>query len=74
MATANSNARVQRHRDGLRKAGLCPIQIWAPDTRLPGFAEKCRRQVHLVTDADSTDVNMPTFIEEALQDIEGWTE
>ena len=36
--------RVQRHRAGLRAAGLRPIQIWVPDTRRRGFAAECRRQ------------------------------
>ena len=36
--------RVQKHRQTLRRAGLRPVQIWVPDTRRPGFAEKCRRQ------------------------------
>ena len=36
--------RVKKHRDGLRGAGLRPIQIWVPDTRQPGFAAECRRQ------------------------------
>ena len=29
------NARVQKHRDALRAAGLRPVQIWVPDTRGP---------------------------------------
>lgn len=36
--------RVQKHRAGLRAAGLRPIQIWVPDTRRRGFAAACRRQ------------------------------
>jgi len=36
--------RVQKHRDGLRAAGLRPLQIWVPDTRRRGFAAECRRQ------------------------------
>lgn len=36
--------RVKHHRDGLRAAGLRPLQIWVPDTHRPGFAEECRRQ------------------------------
>ncbi|NBU58867.1 MAG: DUF3018 family protein [Betaproteobacteria bacterium] len=43
MALAEVNARVQKHRDALRRAGLRPVQIWVPDTRLPGFAEECGR-------------------------------
>ena len=28
--------RVQKHRAGLRKAGMRPVQIWVPDTRREG--------------------------------------
>jgi hypothetical protein len=41
---SGTSARVQKHRDALRAAGLRPIQIWVPDTRRPGFADECRRQ------------------------------
>ena len=40
--------RVQKHRAGLRAAGLRPVQIWVPDTRLPSFADECRRQSRLL--------------------------
>jgi len=36
--------RVRKHRAALRAAGLRPVQIWVPDTRLRGFAAECRRQ------------------------------
>jgi hypothetical protein len=38
------SARVQKHRQALRAAGLRPIQIWVPDTRRRGFVAQCRRQ------------------------------
>jgi Protein of unknown function (DUF3018) len=41
---SNTAARVQKHRQALRAAGLRPIQIWVPDTRRRGFAAECRRQ------------------------------
>lgn len=44
METTRVNARVKKHRDALRMAGLRPVQIWVPDTRRPDFAEECRRQ------------------------------
>ena len=47
MGTNNANTRVQRRRAALRQAGLRPVQIWAPDTRRPDFAEECRRQCRL---------------------------
>ena len=74
MATANVNARVQKHRDALRMAGLRPVQIWVPDTRRPDFAAECRRQSLLVAQADSVDTDMQDFMDEALADIDGWIE
>lgn len=74
MATANINARVQKHRDALRMAGLRPVQIWVPDTRRPDFAAECRRQSLLVAQADSVDTDMQDFMDDALADIDGWIE
>lgn len=74
MANNDVNARVQKHRDSLRMAGLRPIQIWVPDTRRPDFAKECRRQSLLVSQADKTDKATQGLIAEALEDIEGWTE
>ena len=51
--------RVQKRRAALRAAGLRPVQIWAPDTRAPGFAEECRRQSRLVAEADLITVAFP---------------
>ncbi len=74
MATMPVNARVQKHRDALRMAGLRPVQIWVPDTRRPNFAEECRRQSRLATQADMADTGMHCFMDEALADVDGWTE
>ena len=74
MATANINARVQKHRDALRMAGLRPVQIWVPDTRRPDFAAECRRQSLLVTQADSVGADMQDLMDDALADMEGWVE
>jgi hypothetical protein len=74
MGTTHVNARVQKHRDTLRMAGLRLVQIWVPDTRRPGFAEECRRQCLLVAQADSADTAMHQFMDEALADVDGWTE
>ena len=68
------NSRVQKHRDALRMAGLRPVQIWVPDTRRPDFAEECRRQCRLVADADTSDTDLQHLTEEALADVEGWTD
>lgn len=68
------NARVQRHRAALRKAGLRPVQIWVPDTRREGFAAECRRQSRLVARAErlGSEEARP-LLDEALADLDGWT-
>lgn len=74
MAKTNLNARVQKHRDALRKAGLRPVQIWVPDTRRPDFAEECRRQSRLAARADMADMDTQICMDEALADVDGWTQ
>ena len=74
MATAHVNQRVQKHRDALRMAGLRPVQIWVPDTRRPDFAEECRRQSRLAAETDKADADLQHFMDEALADVDGWTE
>ncbi|CAI08016.1 conserved hypothetical protein [Aromatoleum aromaticum EbN1] len=74
MANTPVNARVQKHRDARRRAGLRPVQIWVPDTRRPDFAEECRRQSRLAAEADMADTDMQHFMDEALADVDGWTE
>lgn len=44
----SSRDKVRSHRERLRKQGLRPIQIWVPDTRLPGFAAEAHRQARAV--------------------------
>lgn len=73
MTNTNSNARVQKHRDALRMAGLRPIQIWVPDTRRPDFAEECRRQCLLVARVDTSDAELPHLMDETLEDLDGWS-
>ena len=74
MAVRPVNARVQKHRDALRMAGLRPVQIWVPDTRRPDFAAECRRQSRLVAKADMADTDMQHFMDEALANVSGWIE
>jgi len=71
---ANVNARVQKHREALREAGLRPVQIWVPDTRRPGFAQECRRQSLLLAQADQKDQDMQDLMDAALADIDGWAQ
>ncbi|TAL96695.1 MAG: DUF3018 family protein [Paraburkholderia sp.] len=62
--------RVKAHRQGLRAAGLRPIQIWVPDTRRSGFAEECARQSRVVSGSKS-ETRMLDFIEQAA-DLDDW--
>lgn len=72
MGSLSVNQRVQKHRDGLRMAGLRPVQIWVPDTRRPGFVEECHRQTLLAAKADSADQAIQQFMDESLADVDGW--
>lgn len=74
MSTSTSNARVQRHRDALRQAGLRPVQLWVPDTRSPDFAQECRRQSLLASQADAADAALVPLMDAALADVDGWTD
>jgi hypothetical protein len=64
------SARVQKHRQALRAAGLRPIQIWVPDTRRRGFAAECRRQSLALRD-DPHERETLKWLEEAA-DRRGW--
>ena len=73
---AEVNARVQKHRDALRMAGLRPVQLWVPDTRRPDFTAQCRRQSRLAAQAeiaDLADTDLQQVMDDALADIDGWT-
>ncbi len=67
---ASGAERVKRHRDGLRRAGLRPVQIWVPDTRRPGFAEECRRQSLKLRD-DPREREALDWLG-SIADVEGW--
>ena len=71
MPTSVSH-RVRKRRDALRAAGLRPVQIWVPDTRRPGFAAECARQIALVNAADARDPELDRFLEAAAASVEGW--
>jgi hypothetical protein len=55
MATSSnsrpSRDKVKAHRDRLRRQGLRPIQIWAPDTRTPEFKVAAHLQSLAVSDS-----------------------
>lgn len=73
MANTHVNQRVQKHRDALRTAGLRPVQLWVPDTRRPGFEEECQRQCKLVAKADEAEISTEPLMEDALENMDGWT-
>ena len=72
MATPMAE-RVEKRRTALRMAGLRPVQIWVPDTRLPGFAAECQRQSKLASQSDLADTALLTLMDAALLDADGWT-
>lgn len=74
MSQTDVNQRVQKYRDALRAAGLRPVEIWVPDTRREYFLEEGRRQSVLVAQAETDGVEMDHLSNDALNDIEGWSE
>ena len=70
MTTKTTADRVQKHRAGLRAAGLRPVQIWVPDTRSIGFADECRRQSLALQD-NPQEPDMANWLE-AAADTKGW--
>jgi hypothetical protein len=73
MTRKSTNARVQKHREALRRAGLRPVQIWVPDTRRTDFAQQCRNQSRRVAVADRADTELSHFLEDALADVDAWS-
>lgn len=63
--------RVQRHRAGLRAAGLRPVQIWVPDTRSVEFVAEVKRQC-LMLKKDPAELEAIAFCEAAAASVEGW--
>jgi hypothetical protein len=64
-------ARVKARRDALRRRGLRPVQIWAPDSRAPGFADECRRQSRVIAEAERDNPDLIRFMDAALGDLAG---
>ena len=62
-SNATSRTRTQRYRDGLRRRGLRPVQIWVPDLRAPGFAAEVQRQCEQINAADRAEAIM-TWVED----------
>lgn len=68
--TKSGAARVQKHRENLRKSGLRPIQIWVPDTRSKNFQKECQRQSEIIKN-DPAEKEILKWLEETA-DHEGW--
>ncbi len=49
---STSRDRVRQHREGLRRLGLRPVQIWVPDVRAPEFVAEAHRQSLLIAGRD----------------------
>ncbi|USE37211.1 antitoxin MazE family protein [Endozoicomonas sp. SCSIO W0465] len=62
--------RVESHREALRQAGLRPLQIWVPDTRVKGFDLECQRQSAMLK-SDKLERDTMDWIEQTSDD-EGW--
>jgi hypothetical protein len=62
-------ARVRKHRESLRAAGLRPIQIWIPDVRSKHFAAQARRQSQAIAQSAKEQEDL-AFIES----IADWSE
>jgi hypothetical protein len=67
---ASNSERVQKHREGLRAAGMRPVQIWVPDTRHIDFAQECERQSSLIADDPSESEILLRL--DAVADRQGW--
>jgi len=63
--------RVKKYRDNMRNLGLRPVQIWVPDTRKENFSQECQRQSRLIAQSEMEEVLV--FMDDALGDVDGWT-
>ena len=54
--------RMANFHQRMRAAGLRPVQLWVPDSRLPGFAEMCRRQARAVAASDPAGDEIMRFV------------
>jgi hypothetical protein len=69
--TSPAAKRVRKRRAVLRAAGLRPVQIWATDTRRPGFAEEARRQSRIAAASDLSDEDLSEFLDAGVADMSG---
>ncbi|MHB1281791.1 MAG: antitoxin MazE family protein [Acidithiobacillus sp.] len=69
--TLSSTEKVRHHRQGLRAAGMRPVQFWVADPRAPHFAETIERQCQAIN-ANAEEQEILDFCDAAAADIEGW--
>ncbi|VFU09129.1 conserved protein of unknown function [Methylocella tundrae] len=62
LSPAPPQKRMASYRQRMRAAGLRPVQIWAPDSRAPDFAEKCRAQARAVAASDPAGDEIMRFV------------
>ena len=62
--------RMATYRQRMRAAGLLPVQIWVPDTRIADFAETCRRQARAVAAHDPAGDEIMRLIESVYEGSE----
>lgn len=67
---ASAAERQRRRREALRRAGLRPVTIWAPNPRAPGFVEEARAQARRLRDDPAEDEALD-WTERAAADQEG---
>ncbi|MHB8316682.1 MAG: antitoxin MazE family protein [Acidithiobacillus ferrivorans] len=69
--TLSSAEKVRHYRQGLRAAGMKPVQFWVADPRAPHFVETLMRQCQAIN-ASTEEQEVLNFCEAAGADIEGW--
>jgi len=57
--------KMRDYRARLRAAGLRPLQIWVPDTRMPRLAKQARRQ-SLLASSKASEQEVSAFIDGAV--------
>lgn len=63
---------VQNYRERMRRAGLRLVQFWVPDSRIPGFADECRRQSQHAARARRAEREVLDWLDRARDD-DAWT-
>ena len=70
---ATAAERTAKRRANLRAQGLKQVTLWVPDPDAPGYREKIARDIAAINAADRRDPWMSEWLDQCLNDIEGWT-